>query len=146
MRVLIAGVLALGMTSPTRASSIQTRWDNFLAGGVTEWASTPPPPITLQIKIEIAQALESTSPSTNLFDQYLHWRRNLDPTRFDHYHPIEGPIIAGFTFPSTSTPDPVINPQPQKINTPEPGSMTLALGLIGAGVWWRRRSQRGLTA
>ena len=93
------------------------------------------PPITLQIKEEIAQALTSSDPATNVFVQYLEWRRDLDPARFDRWHPIEGPILARVT-PSTATPDPVINPQPQTIPpaVPEPGSLTLSLALVGAGL------------
>jgi hypothetical protein len=142
--LLIAGILALGMSAPASASSIQTRWENFLAGGTTEWASTPPPPITPLIKREIAASLMSSDPASSLFVQYLAWRRNLNPVRFDRWHPIEGPAVGRIVFPGTSTPDPVVNPQPQTI--PEPGTMTLALGMAGAGLWWRRRSRRGQSA
>jgi len=89
------------------------------------------------------------------------WRRSLNPARFDRWHPIEGPIIGGInpqpqTLPPPTNPPPTnppVNPPtnpptnppdnpPLPPGVPEPGSMAVALGLIGAGWLWRRRSQR----
>lgn len=142
-RALVAGVLALSTSSPAWASPIQTRWDNFLAGGTSEWASISPPPITARIKRDIAQAVASPDPTSNVWVQYLHWRRDLNPARFDRWHPSLGPFIAHLAFPSTPSVGPVIHPQPQTI--PEPATITLALGLIGVGAWCRR-PRRGADA
>lgn len=173
MRAFVfAALVALGGTlpaqaSPIRASSHQVRvaqqvldlrsWTSFLARGPSLWAWVPAPPVTLGVRQAIAQALASPDPTSNPLVEYLTWRRNLDPTRFDRWHPNVGPELQDLPLPvttpstttlSTTTPattatappgsqqlNPLIAPTP----SPEPGSYVIALALLGAGVWWRRR-------
>src|SRR5262245_37958932 len=100
-------------------------------------------------------------PHNRIWD-YLHWRRKLDPPRFDSYHPefvhlfrweqrninsmrhhppTTG-VIAGLRIvPGPSIPEasvPVVNPPqnpPSAIGgtVPEPGTMTLALAALAVG-------------
>ena len=100
-------------------------------------------------------------PHDRIWD-YLHWRRSLDPPRFDYYHPefvhlfrweernidylrhhppttgvITGlPIAEGPSNPGANVPvvNPPENPPPALGGTvAEPGSMTLALAALGVG-------------
>lgn len=99
--------------------------------------------------------------------RYLEMRRNLNPTRFDHYHPALGAILAEndklkqgtgcvaaelipppsqvLPPPGTPAPGPPVGGGilPTR-SIPEPGSMALvALGaavLVGPAVWRRRHS------
>jgi hypothetical protein len=143
---LAAALLALVFTVPASASPIGlvTEWNNFLAGGESEWSTTPPPPITLTIKIEMVQALESSDPLGTPMVQYLEWRRNLDPARFDHWHPEMGPVLGSLQPPTTTTTTPTVNPQPQTLppplhqEVPEPGTMAIGVGLVAGSLIWRR--------
>src|SRR5258708_38258805 len=112
-RVLAAGLLGLCLTFPIAASpiTIQNEWTSFLEGGKAEWTTTSPPPITLRIKEEMVEALASASPTSTLFVQYLEWRRDLDPARFDHWHPEMGPVLQ--TLATTPATTPNVNPEAQ---------------------------------
>jgi hypothetical protein len=59
---------------------------------------------------------------------------------------VSSPTTASSTSPATTAPDtlgpsPSISPSPSAI--PEPETMTIALLLIGSGLWWRSRSRAG---
>ncbi len=93
--------------------------------------------------------------------QYLQWRRSLNPARFDYYHPRLGPSLAQTTWtpsptptpPCTCTPCQQVQPQREPRTepqgppwteppaVPEPSTGVMALTLIGAACWWRRRSR-----
>jgi hypothetical protein len=148
-------------------------WLNFLAEGETHWASVHAPPITANVRKFMAQELNSADSTSTPMVTYLEWRRNLDPTRFDHYHPTMGPELQTLlpTTTSTSTPPtPTPNPSPQTVGPPpdpapspssssdpgsggtpappaipEPSTLMLSLGMIAAGFWWRRRSGLALS-
>lgn len=80
-----------------------------------------------QLRVAAAQEvrpLNGLLPDTP-FNRYLHWRRSLNPTRFDFYHPRLGPILAedqrlrettnptpcpGETVPPPTDPPPVLPP------------------------------------
>jgi hypothetical protein len=100
---------------------------------------------------------------------YLLWRRSLNPHRFDSNHPFLSPKLAellktpslpagvppptytpvsetatspqNLTGPTTSASLPLSDPAAQTISpaVPEPGSLVLGLGMLGWGLWWRRR-------
>lgn len=90
------------------------------------------------------------------FVAYLEWRRSLAPARFDFYHPRIAQAI--FTdqqirqsLVTTPPITPTVNPNPGTITpptdviippvtTPEPSSVVIAVMMIGAGFWGRRRS------
>lgn len=94
---------------------------------------------------------------------YLHWRRDLDPSRFDYYHPEfvrlfrreeqnlramqHHPLTTGvigelptISWPSTPVAQVPVVPPPQYpplvggASVPEPGTLTLALAALATGV------------
>ncbi len=137
---------------------IENEWASFLAGGSRLWASVHAPPITLGIRLAMFQSLSGSSSQANPFVQYLVWRHNLDPARFNFWHPRMGPIIERLpaptvapqtlTNPGSTTPPVLPPPQPTIIPppVPEPGSLAIAAVLIGAGVCWKRRPVRPAAA
>lgn len=106
---------------------------------------------------------------TNPMIDYLLWRRSVNPVRFDQNHPNLGPTLSQLlTAPPTSAPTPIYTPSPQTIPLPgptetpapipstpaeqgstpppapipEPSTVILGAGMIGWGLWWRRRMIR----
>jgi hypothetical protein len=107
---------------------------------------------------------------------YLLWRRSLAPARFSANHPNFAPQLNRLnqllTTPTPAlnippptyvpvpqtvlpTPTPLIPPSKQSVSPqtvappppiPEPGSLLLAAGMIGWGLWWRRRMARAASA
>jgi hypothetical protein len=85
---------------------------------------------------------------------YLAWRRDLNPTRFDRFHPLLGPRIAQLLTPPLTpvtgvptTPDvePPITPlaplTADPPSVPEPTGLML-IGLVSAWGLWRRARDR----
>src|SRR4051794_36474959 len=68
-------------------------WVNFLGGGESLWARKHAPPVTAHVRQLIAQELSTTNPASTLMVQYLTWRRDLNPQRFDRWHPTLGPEL-----------------------------------------------------
>jgi hypothetical protein len=88
------------------------------------------------------------------FVQYLIWRRNLDPMRFDFYHPRVGPLLAAQTMtPPTIPVIPTVVPPvipslrvsdapvpvipPVNVSAPEPSSAVIVTALFAAVFCWR---------
>ena len=120
-------------------------WSRFLEGGPELWAQRHAP------RFPSARALPTRNgqPLATPFTEYLLWRRELNPARFDHFHPRIGPALGQLTPPLLPTPTrtiaalavtppPLLVPRPQT-TVPEPGTLPLALSIIGAGLWWRWR-------
>lgn len=94
----------------------------------------------------------------NVFVESLARRRNMDPGRFDFWHPHIGAILAARTPtpvvpptivtaqqvvpPPKTPPPPVIQDTPPPIvhGTPEPASILVALGLVASAGWLRKRA------
>jgi hypothetical protein len=85
---------------------------------------------------------------------YLKWRRALNPARFDRNHLVLGPRLAADDIVRSLTEEPIIPPPVVEVpevvrppssggEVPEPGSLVVALGMIGAGVAWGRILRRG---
>ena len=116
---------------------------------------------------QVCRPLSGLVPNTAL-TRYLHFRRNLNPKRFDFYHPTQGAILAeddllrsgkGCVSPElipppvvfkppvgTPSPGPPIGGGPPPIRVvPEPASLTLILlgttGVLSSRLlrWWKRR-------
>ena len=105
------GVVLLGawttssaQASPLRSQQVHSRqvrsrsgdlsqWTNYVATGPGVWSTVQAPPVTLRVREAIAQALQSPNPTGNSSVEYLMWRRSLDPSRFDQWHPVIGPIL-----------------------------------------------------
>ena len=156
---LLLGALALGYF-PTAAQASRMRhhdvldtpaamgsaWNQFLAAGPQYWAEARAPrfPSWLVLLRRNGQLVETP------FIDYLIWRRNLLPARFDHYHPFVGPELGllspptnsihatGFPKPSV----PPLDPRPEQ-SVPEPSALPIALSCLAAGIWYRRRQNRG---
>jgi hypothetical protein len=130
-------------TGTTTGTSFGPAWQKFLAGGPALWAVESPPPFPSHIRLATDNGLIVETP----FVEYLIWRRDLDPARFDHFHPIIGPILG--TLPQTlvppSVPQPPTVPVPSLFNAPppppvpEPPMLPLALTLVGAAIAYQRR-------
>lgn len=139
----------LGIVGPVHASPIRHRqsisaetardyraWVTYLSAGPRVWSHLHDPPINQGIRAMMIQALRQSDPYTNPFTQFLLWRRNLNPIRFDRWHPVLGPLLQNLPPPTTPTkPPPTIAPQ----TIPEPKTWLMSVVLIGTGVWWRRR-------
>ncbi len=164
LAVSAAGLLARpAVASPIRShhlivvsnvDSLGPAWARFLEGGIPLWEVRKPPRFPSGLVLPESQGVLVDTP----FVDYLLWRRSLDPTRFDHYHPFIGPLLGQGLTPPTSTHSSVAtprggtprsglgddhpaNPQPQQ-GVPEPGTLSVALVLIGAGYAWQRRNVR----
>lgn len=121
-------------------------WVNFLSGGPGVWSQVHAPPLTSHVRQLIAQELLSPDPTSSPTVSYLEWRRNLNPARFDHWHPHLGPTLQSLLPPaicccccrcptlnpnpspqgqsadSNPTPNPNPGPGPKSIPIPGPGS------------------------
>lgn len=91
------------------------------------------------------------------FMQYMKWRQGLNIKRFDSFHPELVRLLRKVKTPTTTTPPGTIEPPspgvpieppdftpivPQELtppNVPEPSSVMLGLGMLGAVAWYRRR-------
>lgn len=161
-RVMIAASVALGAFGPaagpagasgirrhhlivvSSAQSLGPSWARFLSGRETLWESARPPafPSGLVLPTRLGRLVDTP------FVDYLNWRRSLDPARFDHYHPNVGPELAlpaphlmptpAATATGGGTKHP-FRPAPQ--NLPEPGSLGIAVVLLGAGLAVRNRAR-----
>ena len=88
--------------------------------------------------------------------QFFLYKQSLDPTRFDHYHPKVSKALTrlsastppiNFVSPPATTPgDSTSSPPTQRQSItpiPEPGTLLLAVGFLGWGVWRFRRPRPG---
>ncbi|WP_157579420.1 PEP-CTERM sorting domain-containing protein [Singulisphaera acidiphila] len=98
----------------------------------------------------MVRALQSADPRSTPWVQYLLWRQGLNVARFNFYHPGLGPALEELPPPKTppTTPPPAggeVDPPTPKPPVPEPSSFLVALGMLGAGIWWRSRASRSPT-
>jgi hypothetical protein len=142
-------------------------WTNYLSAGPQVWSSTHAPDFTPAIRSTIWRVLKTDTQGQSLANpmiDYLLWRRSLNPVRFTANHPNLSPALAQLlngpslptsippptntsvpqstTAPQTVTPPSLISPSPQTVSPPaipEPNSLLLAVGMMGWGLWWRRR-------
>jgi hypothetical protein len=167
--LLVAGVIGVAAAPAAEANpirlfrthpsaSLRARpvrgWAAFLAGGPLLWSQVHAPPINLAVRRVMLQSVGGADPLANPMVQYLLWRHDLSPARFDFWHPWLGPrlehllppmptVIPVITSRSVTPPSdvPQPSPHPQVIpppNTPEPGAVTIGLVLAGAFACWRR--------
>ena len=164
----VAFVVALGSSSVADAAKIRPRtlvqtefgpmpirFVRFLEAGPDTWAlMSPRIPRGLRLTTDSTGALPSGA-----FVDYLLWRRDLNPTRFDSFHRRLAPLLATpQILPSPQVP-PIVPPTPQVIppplvppsrqQVPEPSSWLTAVALTMVGGWAvRSRKARtvGMTA
>jgi hypothetical protein len=166
---LVVGVAGQGEASPirgggrVRAQANTTGsgpWDaSFVRALQRHWMHVVVPK---GVHIEAVNGLLPQSPLVS----YLEWRRSLDPSRFDRYHPRIGALIAqdltvradALPAPTVPTllppvlvrdqgnpPPPVLIPAPQTVPTPEPSTAVVLACLLGTAATarrWRRRARR----
>lgn len=146
---------------PSTSTSLSGGWASFLAGGEPTWSSRPSPRYTAGVRNAVLQLLNgdpSVAAASPLIDYFV-WRRNLDPTRFDSYHPFIGPrlpqgfippvpqVIPPVVPPVTPTVDPPLIPPVPSIEPPQvPEPSTLVVIVLGAaGACLVRRARHGRT-
>jgi hypothetical protein len=119
---------------------------------------------THQLRVFIPRVLRNIQSEQGLlhessFVAYLEWRRSLAPRRFDHYHPrLAKAIITDTQIRQSLVDTPPVTPPtnvvpapggvtpptdvviPPTVSAPEPSTALIALVLIGAGLWARRRN------
>ena len=122
------------VTSDT-AATLGPAWAKFLIGGPFFWSVTPPPSFPSNLQLETNNGRVVDTP----FVDYLVWRRNQDPTRFDFYHPVIGPELASLIITPKTPSNPPVNLQPQLPGVPEPGGLVMALMIVTAFAGWRQR-------
>lgn len=101
------------------------------------------------------RAVDGLLPNT-LLVAYLHWKRSLNPARFDWFHPQWAPLLtqdlltrmallnppvlhsAQLVEPPPQTHGPILPPTPPSLNSPEPSTALIALVLAGATAAARR--------
>lgn len=103
-------------------------WARYLGGGPALWARVHDPVVTPGIKAMMFESTRSTDPSLAPMAQFLIWRRELNPPRFDHWHPFLGPAVARLmnqiasvpTVTAQFLPPPMIAPPPPIVPIPVP--------------------------
>lgn len=150
--------IALG-TSALADPTFPPLWNRFLSAP-DAWPTSRTPPFSPLVRAAIWQILNSdpTSAAINPMIDYLIWRRELNPFRFDRYHPYLGPRLGQLLTPSVVPPilapltgvpvAPVVEPpitplapltvQPQTV--PEPNSVVLITLVSALGLWRRSRT------
>jgi hypothetical protein len=120
-------------------------WNRFLAGGPDLWASVRAPRFPANLVLLKQGGLPVETP----FVDYLIWRRNLNPARFDHYHRNLGPEL-GLLAPPANTVPTVANPPtgttPPRVpapqnGVPEPSTLWIAIATLSACLGRHRRTR-----
>jgi hypothetical protein len=165
--ILILALLGLvvpsAQASPIRSYEINARgardlraWSTYLQGGSTLWSRIHAPHISKAVHVAMAQAMATNNPRANTWVQYLLWRHDRNPRRFDFYHPALGPALEALPPLKTIQPSSHPKPHPQTgghpgktpspgilvppgPTVPEPNTLTISLALLGAGCWYRWR-------
>ena len=155
----VRGRLAAQEATATNVSGVPNAWSSFLAGGEPTWASRPSPPYTTAVRLAVLRlingdpAIAASSPLIS----YLSWRRSLNATRFDAYHPFIGPRLPqGFVPPTPQVipppppPDepPLVPPVPSVVppTVPEPSVLLVILAGAAGALAMRRRRESSTVA
>ena len=134
-------------------------WNRFLSAP-DAWPMSRTPPFSPSVRGVIWQVLngDPSLASVNPMIDYLVWRRDLNPFRFDRYHPYLGPRLGQLLTPSVTPPvlapltgvpvAPVVEPPitplapltipPQTV--PEPNSIVMITLVSALGLWRRSRT------
>jgi hypothetical protein len=121
-------------------------WPRYVLGGPSVWSSIPHPPLTRGIEEAIWRNIRTDPSESNPMVKFFLYRESLAPRRFDHYHPRLAlalhRIVAATeareakSSPVASAPLEAQQLDPEKV--PEPGTLLLAIGMVGYALWWRR--------
>ncbi len=133
---------------------LEDRWQNYFAQALREQRTNVrrPPNIFRMLNAD-ENGLLPDSPLV----EYLHWRRALNPRRFDRLHPKLAPLLTQDmlnrlppdfpslpALPSLPTDPDLFDPTRPitQVPIPEPGTLMIALILASSFVWMRRRNER----
>lgn len=159
----------IAMLGTARALATGNNSDRYLAQALRarQWNNVPGPNV---VRLLSWGPGENGRLPDSPFIEYLRWRRGLNPARFDAFHPRLGRLLdqemvvcpppppicpepGQLTPPSPPIPPepilppeppPIVSPEPpspQNPEIPEPSSVVVALTLLAAGTWVRRRSR-----
>ncbi len=163
-RVFLSGValaLVLGVAGPASAARIRHNavlkpppttnlsFSAFLAAGPSLWSHVNP---RIPHGTRLAQNADGTVADTP-FLEFLLFRRSLNPTRFDHYHPNVAPILASYLPPLPAVTPPTPAPQtvipapppitpPANQTVPEPSTWFMGVVMAAGATYARTRARR----
>lgn len=127
--------LSVAAIGPLRAGGY---WDRYYTRALADHKLQVQGPNALRV-LSVYNGQLPDSP----FVEYLLWRRSLNPTRFDHYHPGLGRLLEAGNVGVTVDPKPVVPPGPP---VPEPATWLMGGLLAAGGLWKHRRQRRDATA
>lgn len=147
------------VSNPLGGPAVPPVWRAFLDKGPDGWTAYQSPALAPLTRLAVWKMLEAASTSTTLDPmlEYLMWRRDLNPARFDRNHPYLGPRLGQLLKPPPLPPPtvvppdvpPPITPPPSLVvpepQVPEPGGWIIA-ALASAWGFWRRRRSRAVPA
>lgn len=148
LRMASNPVLRARVRAAVQAVQAARQWDAYYERALqqqTRRVQVPP-----ALRGTGAVAVAAVEPES-AFLAYLRWRRNLNPARFDRYHPNlatileDPPVVVPPITPGNvpnPNPNPRPNPNPQVPQVPEPSSILVLGGLFAGAALWRRRHQQ----
>jgi len=140
--------------NPLHNPALSPTWNAFLGMGPSGWGAYQSPAFTVPTRLAVRRMLGAASRSIGLDPmlEYLIWRRDLNPARFDHFHPFLGPRIGQLLTPPDLPPPLVVAPEVPPITpppplvvpdnpVPEPTGWIIAALASAWGLWRRWRSR-----
>jgi hypothetical protein len=135
-------------TLTAREQALSDSWTGYVLAGPTVWARVPHPRLTAEIRLEMWHAVKTDPGASDAIVQFLLWKQSQDPARFARFHPVLSRALTRLSSLPTTAPQQLTPPppspsggppivQPQQI--PEPSALLVALGLVGFGIYRRRR-------
>ncbi len=138
------------------ASGAFRSWPDYLIGGPSVWSKVAHPPVTPGVESSIWKAIRTDPGETSPWIQFMLYKQSVDPTRFAFYHPKVSVALnrlsaettqSQFVSPPATTPSSGTSSPPTQAQSitpiPEPGTLLLAVGLLGWGAWRFRRPRSG---
>ncbi len=134
-RITAASLARRGISVKAATAALRTGgyWDRYFARALAQRTTTVQGPNA----VRILSAFSGNLPDSPFVD-YLRWRRSLNPSRFDHYHPGLGSLLEEGNV--SVTVDPPVVP-PIKPEVPEPSTWLLGAVLAVAGIGAHRRAR-----
>jgi hypothetical protein len=137
-------------------------WSRYLLAGPSIWERIAHPAVTTSVRSAIWESIRTDRAGADPMVRFLLWRQGIDLPRFRHYHPrltpvlnkirrlttTPGQLIPLTTVSSNGVPStPILSPTTppegnlNPLTVSEPGTLFVALGIAGWGVWRTRRQR-----